>query len=114
METAEALRIIEALADGVNPDTGEVFPPDNTYQNPQTVKALLAAKSALERAQRSEERRQALPERAGQRWDEEEGALLVQEFEQGISVKELASRHQRTVGAIKSQLLKMGRNPSSA
>ena len=114
METSEALRIIEALADGVNPDTGEVFGPESTYQNPQTAKALLAAKSALERVQRSEERRRTLPKRAGQPWDEQECLLLIKEFEQGIPVKELASKHQRTVGAIKSQLLKMGRNPSSA
>ncbi len=114
METAEALRIIGALANGVNPHTGEVFLPDSPYQNPQTVKALLAAKSALERAQRSEERKRALPKRAGQRWDEKESALLSKEFEQGIPVKELAIKHKRTIGAIRSQLLKSGRAPSSA
>ncbi len=114
METAEALRIIEALSDGLDPHTGEVFPPDSPYQNPQTVKALLAAKSALERAQRSEERRRALPKRAGQPWDEKENALLIKEFEQGIPVKELASKHKRTIWAIESRLIKSGRNPSSA
>jgi hypothetical protein len=114
METAEALRIIGALADGVNPHTGEVFPPDSPYQNPQTIRAFFAAKSALERVQRIERRKKALPERAGQPWDEDESALLIKEFEQGISVKELAIKHKRTRRAIISQLLKMGRNPSSA
>jgi predicted RNA polymerase sigma factor len=114
METAEALKIIEALADGLDPHAGEVFPPDSPYQNPQTIRALFAAKSALERVRRTERRKKALPERAGQPWDEEESTLLLDEFEQGISVKELAIKHKRTQRAIISQLLKMGRNPSSA
>jgi len=111
METTEALKIVEALADGFDPLTGEIFPPDSPYQNPQTFKALSAAKSALEHLQRSEERRRALPERAGQRWNENESTLLIEEFEQGIHIKELASNHKRTVGAIKSQLLKSGKDP---
>ena len=114
METAEALRIIGALSDGLDPHTGEVFPPDSPYQNPQTIRALFTSKSALERVQRIERRKKALPERAGQPWDEDESVLLIKEFERGIPVKELARKHQRTVGAIKSQLLKSGRDPSSA
>ena len=80
METTEALKIIEALADGFDPLTGEIFPPDSPYQNPQTAKALLAAKSALERLQRNEERRRALPERAGKRWNEKENLAMMMKF----------------------------------
>ena len=33
MEDVEALKIIQALADGVNPQTGEIFSADSPYQN---------------------------------------------------------------------------------
>ena len=35
MDDGEAVEIIKALADGVDPFTGEVFPPESPYQNVQ-------------------------------------------------------------------------------
>lgn len=111
MKTVRVLEIIKALADGVDPYTGEVYPPDSAYQNPETVRALFGAVDALEAAQRRERRKKGLPRRAGQPWDEEENSLLIKRFEEGMSINELASQHERTKGAIVSELAKLGKGP---
>jgi len=111
METIRALEIVRALADGVDPYTGEVYPASNIYQNAETVRALYVAIDALEAAHKREMRKKALPRRAGQPWDDEESSLLISRYEQSIGIKELAQQHERTKGAIVSQLTKLGKNP---
>ena len=109
MQTSEALKILQALSDGADPDTGEAFPADSPYQRPQVVRALMAAIRALERQQERERRNRSLPENAGKSWDEEEERSLCQGFDAGISIKELAARHKRTYGSIQSRLEKLGK-----
>ena len=49
MEQTQALAVVRSLANGVDPETGEVFPPESAYQRPQVVRALYEAATALER-----------------------------------------------------------------
>jgi hypothetical protein len=46
---------------------------------------------------------------AGKPWDGEEDESLVADFESGTAIAELAQMHQRTEGAIRSRLLKLGK-----
>ena len=108
MEPAAALNIIKAMADGIHPITGEMFPHDSPYQNPEVIHALFAAADALKARIRYRERKESLPERAGLPWDEQEANLLIQYFKQGESLVQLAQRHQRTRGAITSKLVDLG------
>ena len=48
MEKQAALNIIQQLANGIDPHTGEVFRADSPYQHPDTVRALFIAARALE------------------------------------------------------------------
>lgn len=48
MELTKTIQIIHALADGMNPQTGEVFPDNSPYQHPETIRALFAALSTLD------------------------------------------------------------------
>jgi hypothetical protein len=48
MEKEQALRILNALANGVHPATGEKFAADSPYQHPDTVRALFEAMRAVE------------------------------------------------------------------
>jgi len=42
MNQTEALRVVRSLANGVDPESGEVFPADSVYQRAQTgVRARL-------------------------------------------------------------------------
>jgi len=105
----DALGIVKALADGVDPVSGEVFPANSPYQNAQIARALFAAVNALEEKVKRKNRNNALPERAGKPWDKTESDLLAQKFDKGISIVELAKEHKRTRGAIQSQLAKLGK-----
>ncbi len=113
MKTLEALEVIEVLADGVNPFSGEVFAEDSPYQNPKVIRALYKAIEALRRISQSEKRRRNLPERAGLPWDDSESELLVKRFNGEADISKIAKEHKRTTGAIRSQLLKLGKIPTS-
>jgi len=109
MDCNTALKIIQTLSDGIDPVTGEVFPTDSPYQNAQTVRALFTATDALKAVIKRNNKRKGLPERAGKSWDKTESDLLVQRFDEGATVGELAKEHKRTQGAIESQLVKLGK-----
>src|SRR5258708_18353813 len=80
MNEVQALQIVRALADGVDPESGEVYPPSSPYQKPDTVRALFIATRALERASEWEQRRQRLPANAGKPWSNEEDGRLAAGF----------------------------------
>ena len=113
MDKQEALQIIQTLADGIDPATGEVFGPESPYQNAQTVRALFVAADAIASRIRRQKRKESLPERAGQPWTEQESEELRQAFNATTPLKELVRKHQRTRGAICSQLKKLGLITSS-
>lgn len=109
MQTSEALRIIQALADGADPNTGEMFPEQSPYQHPQIVRALLAAVKALERQARTEKRNSRLPKSAGKPWDDAEEKQLLQGFDSGTTIAQLARQHERTQGSIRARLERLGK-----
>ncbi len=109
MEITKALEIIESLSQGIDPHTGEIYPPDSPYQHPDTIGALFEAIHALEKMHERSKKQESLPENAGQAWSTEEDKLLIEPFDQGIPIKELSGEHKRTEGAIKSRLLKLGK-----
>lgn len=109
MNTKKSLKIINMLADGVDPHTGEKFPLKSTYQQPDIVRALHAAIRALERVQELEDRREPNgPGNAGCPWDKAEERRMAQAFEAGKSIGEIAKKHKRTEGAIRARLIKLG------
>ena len=96
MQLESALPIVRALADGVNPMTGDIFADDSPYAEPRTLRALFAAVEIMEKEVERSRRRERLPANFGKPWSEGENKTLVGEFDQGISLSEIASRHQRT------------------
>jgi len=113
METRDALLVIQSLADGVNPHTGELFSEDSPYQHPQVVRALFIAVGALQRLEDRQRREQHLPEHAGKPWDDAEDKQLSGSFDAGVTVTQLAQQHKRTEGAIQLRLEKLGKVPPS-
>jgi len=112
MTTTEALKIINSLANGRCPITDQLL--DGAYQQPDVVQALFVAINAIERVERSDQRRAVLPEYAGRAWDVAEEQQLCQEFDSGKSVKEIAEIHRRTNGAIQARLNRLGRPNTSS
>ena len=109
MDKLESLKILRGLANGIDPYTGEVLPEQSPYQHPQTVRALFYAVVALERMKEGEPGANAGPVNAGKPWERTEDDQLGVEFDNGMSIKELAHKHQRTVGAIQSRLIRLGK-----
>ena len=109
MSPFEAKEIIEALANGINPETGEILPAQSNFNSPQVIRALFAATKALERAVKRAERNDTLPTNAGRSWSEIEDKELLASFDAGAPVKKIAAKHGRTLGAIASRLVRLGR-----
>lgn len=109
MDASQALSVVRSLANGVDPESGEVFPADSTYQRPQVVRALYEAATALERQERYDRRRSQMPVKTGEPWSENEDRKLLAAFDAGRALQELAASHERTMGAVRARLLKYGR-----
>src|SRR3954464_2594471 len=98
MDQAQALEMGRSLANGVDPESGEIFPPESTYQRPQVVRALYEAATALERIDRFERRKAQMPAKTGEPWSEGEDRKLLSAFDAGRALQELATAHERTMG----------------
>ena len=108
MNDERALAILSALADGVNPITGEVFCADSPYQNVQIIRALVFIVRALESKSRSRPKSN-LPSNAGKPWNDSEDERLLREFDRGQPLEKLAEAHGRTVAGIQARLERHGR-----
>lgn len=109
MQIEVALPIIRALADGVNPITGEAYPDQSPYAEPRTLRALYAAANLMQREVEREKRRERLPANFGKPWADGEDRLLVTEFDAGVPLHEIARKHLRTQSSIKLRLEKLGK-----
>lgn len=105
----ESKLLIEALAKGIDPITGEVLPNESPYNNPNIIRALFQAVKALEYLEKQEQRERSLPSQAGKPWSDEEDQELLAEFDAGNKLVAIASHHGRTEGAISSRLAKLGK-----
>ncbi|WP_129775489.1 hypothetical protein [Peristeroidobacter soli] len=113
MDDNKALSIVSALANGVNPQTGEMFEIDSPYQAADVIRALYVAVRALELSNRSRARgnRGRMPANAGKPWVEQEDRDLLQRFADGQSLAQLAQAHDRTIAGIQARLERHGRLP---
>lgn len=109
MDNENAQNIIQALADGVDPITGEILPEGSPYKDDQVISAFQAAVKVLNHKIKSDERRSSRPAGTGKRWTAEEDQQVCEAFDKGKSVTEIANDHERTRGAIQSRLLKLGK-----
>ena len=109
MDPDRAHEIIQALANGKDPYTGDALPASSVYQQADTVRALYLALEGLDRLKRSKARKTDGPPMSGQPWTTEEEQEVLRDFDAKIDVNEIAAKHQRTTGAIWSRLEKLGR-----
>ena len=111
MDDNKALAIVSALANRVNPQTGEMFEVDSPYQSADVIRALYVAVRALELTNRTKTRsnRTRTPANAGKTWSEQEDRELLKRFDDGSTVPEVAQAHDRTVAGIQARLERHGR-----
>ena len=106
MDVSHAKELLEVLADGVNPLTGEVLARDDSCNQPDIIRALHVAVKQLEKGAK---RARSLPENAGKPWTEEDERTLARMFDQHYSKKEICAYFKRTEGSIAARLVRMGK-----
>jgi hypothetical protein len=107
MTPQEALTLVEVLAAGRDPATGAELPEASPFNQPRVIRALYVATQAM--AHWAERQSRPGPGQAGKPWRPEEDARLAAAYDGGTEVAALASAHQRTEGAIRSRLVRLGR-----
>jgi hypothetical protein len=96
MQLESALPIVKALADGVNPVTGEAYPEHSPYAEPRALRALFTAVDLMQREVDKSRKRERLAANFGKPWDEGEDREIATAFDAGTPILEMARRHQRT------------------
>ncbi len=107
MNIPETLAVIEALAEGIIPATGEVFAPGSPFDNPRVIRALHTAAQHLRQASAQPAQPNASPPKAYSDWSEEEDQELIRQFKAKLPIRAIADHHQRTRGAIQSRLARL-------
>ena len=116
MELQIARQIIDTLAQGIHPITGEAMPDDSPYNAPPVIRALHTVSRALESASASPaaadaapRARRNAPPNAGKAWSPQEDAALETAFDAGIPLKQVAQELGRTAYAVEQRLIKLGK-----
>ena len=113
MQLDAALPIVRALADGINPVTGELYPDQSPYAEPRALRALYSAVDLMQKEIERERRRERLPANFGKAWTVEEDGVLASEYDSGMTLAEISRRHQRTQSSIRLRLEKLGKIEAS-
>jgi len=111
MDLVTSRHILEALADGLDPITGEALPAGSPISSPDVAMALQAALDALDYRIKRLQREETLPLNAGKSWQAEEDRRLAQAFDSGLPIAEIAKRLSRTEGSIAARLVRIGKVP---
>ena len=106
MDIPETLKIVRALANGVDPETGKNLDESSICRQQQIVKALNRAISSLVQEQKREQRK---PTNAFRSWTRAEDAQVCEEVRGGMDFHEIAKAHNRTVASILARLVKLGK-----
>ena len=108
MQERRAREILQALVQGVDPFTGDELSPGTVLQQADVLRALLAGVAALEQGAARALRRAQLPQNIGRSWSAAEQASLIDAFQSGLPLDEVATKHGRTLRAIEARLEKLG------
>ena len=103
MEINRAAELLRALADGIDPMTGQPLPDESVYNRPEIIRALHCVLQELQERADS-----TAAVHAGRNWSTEEEAKLLQEYGMGLPIETIARRHGRSVGAIETRLSELG------
>src|SRR3954464_12723903 len=101
MQLDAALPIVRALADGVNPVTGEAYPEHSPYAEPRTLRALFSAVDLMQKEVEREKRRDRHRANFGKPWSPKEDEQLTGAFDGGAGISDIARKHARTHSSIR-------------
>jgi len=107
MDSVQALAVVRSLANGVDPESGEVFPARAPIRGRCGARALRGGERArAHRALRAPQRRSCRRRPASV--SEDEDRKPPRASTRGRALQDLAAAHERTMGAVRARLLKYG------
>ena len=109
MDLQIARQIIDTLAQGIHPVTGEAMPDDSPYNAPPVIRALHTVARALDAAPAEGAVRSRAVPNAGKQWSAADDSALETAFDAGIPVKQVAEELGRTAFAVEQRLIKLGK-----
>ena len=104
MDINIAKEIISALAEGIDPTTGEILPNDSVCNKGDVVRAFYAILEILDKKPKKN-----MPENAGKRWTNDDDKKLCEMFDTGVSKKDICNTFKRTTTGIASRLVRLGK-----
>ncbi|MDA0119299.1 hypothetical protein [Vibrio sp. T11.5] len=116
MDQEKAYSIIDALANGIDPNTGEYFPEDSPYNHPDIIRALfyvLRNKPTQKKQKKSLEEKQqeniskGLPKNYGLPWTDETVEYVINQHQANTSIdviaQEVARKPSSIIGLLKKK-----------
>lgn len=103
MDINRAKEIIEALAEGIDPTTGELLPEDHVCNKGEVVRAFYSVLETLDK-----KRKESMPENAGKTWTKKDEDLLKAMYLNGSSKSEICRALKRTVTGVAARLVHLG------
>ena len=104
MDITRAKELLSALADGIDPFTGELLPQNHVCNQPEMIRAFHEVLNVI-----PSPKKKALPRNAGKPWTDIEEEKLLEEFDSGMMPSAIAKEHGRSKGAIESRLADLGK-----
>ena len=107
MDIVRAKEILEIIADGTHPNTGELLPKYDSCNQVEVVRAFHTVLKHLNA--KADKVKPPQTENAGKPWTKEDEEILCRMFDTGCSRKEICNHFQRSRGAIAARLVKLGK-----
>lgn len=104
MDILRAKEIISALAEGIDPTTGEVLPDNSICNKGEIVRAFYAVLNHLD----EKRPKKNLPANAGKPWSKEDEALLVDLYRSDAPKKDICKALQRTESGVAARFVHLG------
>lgn len=104
MDIIRAKEIISALAEGIDPTTGEVLPDDSVCNKGEIVRAFYAVLNHLNEKKPTKN----MPANAGKSWTKEDEDLLVTLYRSGTTKRDICKTLQRTESGVAARLVHLG------
>jgi len=117
IDLSRAAEILEALANGVNPETGEALENESVLNQPDVIRSLYAGLSLIKKAQFAAKFKDAkqkqpkpdnMPKNYGKLWRTEDQDLMVRQFRAGRNFDDIAKELGRTRDSIIKRLIESG------
>ena len=110
MDSIYAKQILQSLAEGVNPATGEVLSREDSCNEPDVIRALHWVLQEMEKNEKAEKpAKKSKWENAGLPWNEEDERMLCVMFDRGDPKREICKFFQRSERGIAARLVKLGK-----